>query len=149
MSRLDEYAINPQQIEEGVVTLKKRQRNLILLCISSSTIFVAAVVALFLQHDFVYSFFGVTTELKQLHMPFAVDTNLAELGQHSDYFTNLLSWFGWLVLKLFVSFIGAFFVIHFLKNTVFLSSLSVIYFKICRMVNRIYCTLVRFNLFTI
>ena len=119
MSRLDEYAINPQQIEEGVVTLKKRQRNLILLCISSSTIFVAAVVALFLQHDFVYSFFGVTTELKQLHMPFAVDTNLAELGQHSDYFTNLLSWFGWLVLKLFVSFIGAFFVIHFLKKIQF------------------------------
>lgn len=148
MSRLDEYAINPQQIEEGVVTLKKRQRNLILLCISSSTIFVAAVVALFLQHDFVYSFFGVTTELKQLHMPFAVDTNLAELGQHSDYFTNLLSWFGWLVLKLFVSFIGAFLLFIFEKIQ-FLSSLSVIYFKICRMVNRIYCTLVRFNLFTI
>ena len=38
------------------------------------------------------------------------------LGQHSDYFTSLLSWFGWLILKLFVSFVGAFFVIHFLKK---------------------------------
>jgi len=113
---LDEYAVNPQQIESGVVALKKRQRNVMLLCISSTTVFLASVVALFLQHDFVYSFFGVTTELKQLHMPISIDSHLAALGQHSDYFTSLLSWFGWLILKLFVSFVGAFFVIHFLKK---------------------------------
>ena len=116
MPPLDEYAVNPQQIESGVVALKKRQRNVMLLCISSTTIFLASVVALFLQHDFVYSFFGVTTELKQLHMPISIDSHLAALGQHSDYFTSLLSWFGWLILKLFVSFVGAFFVIHFLKK---------------------------------
>ena len=116
MPPLDEYAVNPQQIESGVVALKKRQRNLMLLGITSSTVFIASVVALFLQHDFVYSFFGISTELKQLHMPMRVDANLAELGQHTDYFTNLLSWFGWLILKLFFSFVGAFFVIHFLKK---------------------------------
>ena len=116
MPRLDEYAVNPQQIESGVVVLKKRQRNVMLLAMTSSTIFLASVVALFLQHDFVYSFFGISTELKQLHMPMSVDANLAELGQHTDYFSNLLSWFGWLILKLFVSFVGAFFVIHFLKK---------------------------------
>ena len=116
MPRLDEYAVNPQQIESGVVVLKKRQRNVMLLAMTSSTIFLASVVALFLQHDFVYSFFGISTELKQLHMPMSVDANLAELGQHTDYFNNLLSWFGWLILKLFVSFVGAFFVIHFLKK---------------------------------
>ena len=116
MPPLDEYAVNPQQIESGMVALKKRQRNVMLLCISSTTIFLASVVALFLQHDFVYSFFGVTTELKQLHMPISIDSHLAALGQHSDYFTSLLSWFGWLILKLFVSFVGAFFVIHFLKK---------------------------------
>jgi len=113
---LDEYAVNPQQIENGVVMLKKRQRNVMLWAITSSTIFLASVVAFFLQHDFVYSFFGITTELKQLHIPLSVDANLAELGQHRDYFSNLLSWFGWLILKLFVSFMGAFFVIHFLKK---------------------------------
>ncbi|MFH7767657.1 hypothetical protein [Acinetobacter sp. BSP-28] len=116
MPPLDEYAVNSQQIETGVVTLKKRQRNVMLLAMTSSTIFIASVVAFFLQHDFVYSFFGITTELKQLHIPLAVDANLAELGQHRDYFSNLLSWFGWLILKLFVSFMGAFFVIHFLKK---------------------------------
>lgn len=116
MPPLDEYAVNPQQIESGVVALKKRQRNVMLLCISSTTVFLTSVVALFLQHDFVYSFFGVTTELKQLHMPISIDSHLAALGQRSDYFTSLLSWFGWLILKLFVSFVGAFFVIHFLKK---------------------------------
>lgn len=116
MPPLDEYAVNPQQIELGVVALKKRQRNLMLLGITSSTIFIASVVALFLQHDFVYSFFGISTELKQLHMPMSVDANLAELSQHTDYFSNLLTWFGWLILKLFVSFVGAFFAIHFLKK---------------------------------
>jgi len=113
---LDEYAVNSQQIENGVVMLKKRQRNVMLWAITSSTIFLASVVAFFLQHDFVYSFFGITTELKQLHIPLSVDANLTELGQHRDYFSNLLSWFGWLILKLFVSFMGAFFVIHFLKK---------------------------------
>jgi hypothetical protein len=49
-------------------------------------------------------------------MPISIDSHLAALGQHSDYFTSLLSWFGWLILKLFVSFVGAFFVIHFLKK---------------------------------
>ena len=116
MPPLDEYAVNSQQIENGVVMLKKRQRNVMLWAITSSTIFLASVVAFFLQHDFVYSFFGITTELKQLHIPLSVDANLAELGQHRDYFSNLLSWFGWLILKLFVSFMGAFFVIHFLKK---------------------------------
>ncbi|MGB9191261.1 MULTISPECIES: hypothetical protein [unclassified Acinetobacter] len=116
MPPLDEYAVNSQQIENGVVMLKKRQRNVMLWAITSSTIFLASVVAFFLQHDFVYSFFGITTELKQLHIPLSVDANLAELGQHRDYFSNLLSWFGWLILKLLVSFMGAFFVIHFLKK---------------------------------
>lgn len=116
MPPLDEYAVNSQQIENGVVMLKRRQRNVMLWAITSSTIFLASMVAFFLQHDFVYSFFGITTELKQLHIPLSVDANLAELGQHRDYFSNLLSWFGWLILKLFVSFMGAFFVIHFLKK---------------------------------
>ena len=116
MPALEEYALNPQQIESGIVLLKKRQRNLMLLCLSSSSIFIASVVALFLQHDLVYSFFGIATELKQLHMPLSVNADLAAAGQQSDYFSNLMSWFGWLILKLFASFIGAFFVIHFLKK---------------------------------
>ncbi len=116
MPPLDEYAVNVQQIENGVLLLKKRQRKLMFWAITSSTLFLASVLALFLQHDFVHSFFGVTTELKQVHIPFSVDANLAEFEQHRDYFSHLLSWLGWLILKLSVSFLGSFFVIHFLKK---------------------------------
>ena len=119
MPPLDEYAVNVQQIENGVLLLKKRQRKLMFWAITSSTLFLASVLALFLQHDFVHSFFGVTTELKQVHIPFSVDANLAEFEQHRDYFSHLLSWLGWLILKLSVSFLGSFFVIHFLKKIIF------------------------------
>ena len=52
--------------------------------------------------------FGLSTQLQQLHLPVSVDANLASIGGSPDYFFVLLSWFGWLILKIF-SFIGAFF----------------------------------------
>ena len=116
MPPLDEYAVRPQQIETGLVTLKKRQRNLMLLGITSSVFFIASVIGLFVQQDFVYGFFGLTTQVEQLHLPSSIDAQLANFSQQPDYFVNLLSWFGWLFLKLFVAFIGSFLVIHFLRK---------------------------------
>ena len=113
MSPLDEYTLSQQQIEQGVVVLKKRHRNLMLLAMTTSTVFVASVLSIFIQHDLIYSFFGLSTEVKQLHMVPILNVNV---DQPTDYFLSLLSWFGWLVFKIFVSFIGAFFVIHFLKK---------------------------------
>ena len=113
MSPLDEYTLSQQQIEQGVVVLKKRHKNLMLLAMTTSTVFVASVLSIFIQHDLIYSFFGLSTEVKQLHMVPSLNVNV---DQPTDYFLSLLSWFGWLVFKIFVSFIGAFFVIHFLKK---------------------------------
>lgn len=116
MPPLDEYAVHPREIEQGVTVLKKRQNNLTLLGVTSATFAIVSFVAMFLQQDLVYGFFGLSTELQQLHLPVSVDANLASLGDSPDYFLGLLSWFGWLVLKLFASFIGAFFVIRLLKK---------------------------------
>lgn len=113
---LDDYAVPTERINSGVLALKKRQRNLMLLGITSSTVFIASIIAFFVQQDFVYGFFGLTTQVEQLHIPLTVDANLAILEQQPDYFLGLLSWFGWLFLKLLLSFIGAFFVVHFLKK---------------------------------
>lgn len=113
MPPLDEYALNPQQIEQGVAVLKKRQRNLMLLTMVSSTIFIASVLSVFVQHDLMYGFLGLSTEIKQLHLVPSLNVNT---DHSTDYFLSLLSWFGWFVLKVFVSFIGSFFVIHFLKK---------------------------------
>ena len=116
MPPLDEYAVNPQEIKQGVVALKKRQRNLMLLGLTTSTVCIASVIGLFFQQELVYGFFGLSTQLQQLHLPVSVDANLASIGDSPDYFFALLSWFGWLILKIFTSFIGAFFLVGLLKK---------------------------------
>lgn len=116
MPPLDEYAVNPQEIKQGVVALKKRQRNLMLLGLTTSTVCIASVIGLFFQQELVYGFFGLSTQLQQLHLPVSVDANLASIEDSPDYFFALLSWFGWLILKIFASFIGAFFLVGLLKK---------------------------------
>ncbi|WP_313400234.1 hypothetical protein [Acinetobacter variabilis] len=116
MPPLHEYAVNPQEIKQGVVALKKRQRNLMLLGLTTSTVCIASVIGLFFQQELVYGFFGLSTQLQQLHLPVSVDANLASIGDSPDYFFPLLSWFGWLILKIFASFIGAFFLVGLLKK---------------------------------
>ncbi|QKW83360.1 MULTISPECIES: hypothetical protein [Acinetobacter] len=116
MPPLHEYAVNPQEIKQGVVALKKRQRNLMLLGLTTSTVCIASVIGLFFQQELVYGFFGLSTQLQQLHLPVSVDANLASIGDSPDYFFALLSWFGWLILKIFASFIGAFFLVGLLKK---------------------------------
>jgi len=113
---LDEYAVKPQDIKQGVVALKKRQRNLMLLGLTTSTVFIASLISLFFQQELVYGFFGLSTQVQQLHLPVSVDATLASIGDSPDYFFSLLSWFGWLIIKIFASFIGAFFVIGLLKK---------------------------------
>ena len=92
MPPLDEYAVSPGEIKQGVVALKKRQRNLMLLGITSSTVFIASIIGLFFQQDLVYGFFGLSTEVQQLHLPVSVDATLASIGDSPDYFFSLLSW---------------------------------------------------------
>ncbi len=121
MPAIDEYALNPQHLESGVKLLKKRQRNLMLLGITSTSILLVSVMGLFVQQDFVYSFFGLSTQVEQLHIPSSVGESLTSFGNQSDYFVNLLSWFGWLFLKIFASFIGAFLTIHVLRKIKFFS----------------------------
>ena len=64
MPPLDEYAVNPQEIKQGVVALKKRQRNLMLLGLTTSTVCIASVIGLFFQQELVYGVFGLSTRLQ-------------------------------------------------------------------------------------
>lgn len=116
MPPLDEYAVSTNDLNSGLVVLKKRQRNLTLLAVLSTTIFIASVAGLFLQQDLVYGFFGLSTEVQQLHIPANLNTQLGFLEHNPDYFFSLLSWFGWLIIKIFASFIGAFIAIGLLKK---------------------------------
>ena len=117
MSKLeDEYAVNTANIQQGVRTLKRRQTHLMRWCIFATSLALVALVSYFFQQDILYSWFGISSEVKQLHIPVSADRTLMQFGQAPDYFFNLLSWFGWLLLKMTSAFIGAFFVIHFLKR---------------------------------
>lgn len=117
MSKLeDEYAVNTANIQQGVQTLKRRQTHLMGWCIFTTSLALVALVSYFLQQDILYSWFGISPEVKQLHIPVSADAELTQFGQAPNYFFNLLSWFGWLLLKMISAFIGAFFVIHFLKK---------------------------------
>ena len=80
MPPLDEYAVNPREIEQGVVVLKKRQHRLMLLGVTTSTLAIVSMLGLFLHQELVYGFFGLSTEIQQLHLPVSVDANLVWLA---------------------------------------------------------------------
>jgi hypothetical protein len=85
---IDEYALNPQQLETGLQTIKKRQRNLTLLTLTSVSVLIVSAVMLFIQHDMVYSFFGLSSSVQQLHIPVSAGDLTYQLGESSDYFSN-------------------------------------------------------------
>lgn len=116
MSVNHQHAMTTQEISQGVILLKKRQRNLMLLCIFSTSMFVVAAIGLYLEQDLIYSFFGLSNQVYQLHIPVSVEGDLANWGKHPDYFMSLLSWFGWLILKVVCAFFGAFIAIGILKK---------------------------------
>lgn len=116
MSNVDQYPMKAEQISTGLAILQKRQTKISLMSFGTGGLFVLTAVGLFMQQDFVYSFFGLTQSVQQLHLPYSVDAAITDYENQSDYFFNLLAWFGWLILKVFVSFFGAFFAISLLKK---------------------------------
>ncbi|WP_151981071.1 hypothetical protein [Acinetobacter guerrae] len=115
MPPIENYPMNVQSIESRLSQLKKRQHRVMLLSLSATVIFIVALVASFTQQTLVFSFFDLSQHVEQLHIPVAMGDHLL-IHQQPDYFTSLLSWFGWLILKLFVSFFGAFIFVRILKK---------------------------------
>lgn len=105
-----------QQLNSAVRVLQKRQNKVALWSLSFATLFVLSGVAVFVQHDVIYGFFGLTQHVETLHVPASAQQLFAYAADPTDYFFNLLSWLGWLVLKLCCAFFGAFFIIALLKK---------------------------------
>lgn len=113
LSPIDDFSVQP--IDQRLDVLKKRQRNLMIWFFLTSTLLVVTIAVLFLQKEFIYRFFDLSVHVQALDLPYHVQ-DLVPFKQPVDYLFNLLSWFGWLFLKLFVSFIGAFFLISWAKK---------------------------------
>lgn len=119
MTAKDDHLVQTKQISSGLTVLKKRQSKISLLSGGASLLFVLSTILIFVQQDFVYSFFGLTKVVEQLHLPYTLDSAITDFNHQPDYFFNLISWFGWLILKVILSFIGAFFAIRILKKISF------------------------------
>ena len=113
MSPIDDLSVQP--IDQRLDILKKRQRNLMIWFFLTSTLAVIIIASLFLQKEFIYRFFDLSVHVQALDLPYHVQ-ELVPFKQPVDYFFNLLSWFGWLFLKIFVSFIGAFLLVSWMKK---------------------------------
>lgn len=116
MTAKDDHLVQATQISSGLTVLKKRQSKISLLSGGASLLFVLSTISIFVQQDFVYSFFGLTQVVEQLHLPYTVDAAISDFNNQPDYFFNLIAWFGWLILKVILSFTGAFFSIWILKK---------------------------------
>ena len=116
MSPIDDLSVQP--IDQRLDILKKRQRNLMIWFFLTSTLAVIIIASLFLQKEFIYRFFDLSVHVQALDLPYHVQ-ELVPFKQPVDYFFNLLSWFGWLFLKIFVSFIGAFLLVSWAKKLKF------------------------------
>ncbi|MCH7393224.1 hypothetical protein MMP66_02890 [Acinetobacter dispersus] len=113
MSPIEDFSVQP--IDQRLDVLKKRQRNLMIWFFLTSTFIVVTIAGLFLQKEFIYRFFDLSVHLQALDLPYHVQ-DLVPFKQPVDYLFHLLSWFGWLFLKLFVSFIGAFLLLSWAKK---------------------------------
>lgn len=113
MSPIEDFSVQP--IDQRLALLKKRQRHLMIWFVLASSLVVVTVASLFLQKEFIYRFFDLSTHVQVLDLPYHVQ-ELIPFKQPADYFFSLLSWFGWLLLKIFVAFIGAFLLISWVRK---------------------------------
>lgn len=113
MSPIEDFSVQP--IDQRLQLLKKRQRHLMIWFVLASSLVVVTVASLFLQKEFIYRFFDLSTHVQALDLPYHVQ-ELVPFKQPVDYFFSLLSWFGWLFLKIFVAFIGAFLLVSWVKK---------------------------------
>ena len=116
MSPIDDLSVQP--IDQRLDILKKRQRHLMIWFFLTSTFGVVIIASLFLQKEFIYRFFDLSVHVQALDLPYHVQ-ELVPFKQPVDNFFNLLSWFVWLFLKIFVSFIGAFLLVSWAKKLKF------------------------------
>lgn len=116
MSPIDDFSVQP--LDQRLDVLKKRQRHLMIWFFLSSTLALVTIASLFFQKELIYRFFDLSMHVQVLDLPYHVQ-ELVPFKQPVDYLFNLLSWVGWLFLKILVSFIGAFFLVSWAKKLKF------------------------------
>ena len=113
---LDDYTQSPAEIKAGMLQLKQREKSLNRVMFVGVALSLIAGVGILTQHELIYSFFGVSESIQQLHIPVTADAYLTTFGEQRDYLWNFLGWIGWTILKLLSAFFGAFILMSLLKK---------------------------------
>ena len=116
LNQTTKYPLDAQHLQQGLTLLKRRQNRLSVLALLSSTLGIVGLITVFMQQSIVFGLFGLSLDIHQMHIPYAVDEQLRAFLHQPDYFMNAFSWFGWLILRVIVSFIGAFVIVSILKK---------------------------------
>lgn len=116
MPSLDKSPVPNSDFSLRLTHLKRRQQHTMWVCFAALSILALSTFAVFMQSEFIYRFWGLSQTVQQLHIPASVDLNALDSAQITDYFSRLLSWVGWLILKICVGFLGAFISIKILKR---------------------------------
>ena len=119
MTEKDQYPTDIQNIEQGLKVLQRRKFNLTASAVLLSSIGVVSLGSIFFQQELVFNLFGVAQQVHQIHLPYIVDGQLREYIHQPDYLISAFSWLAWLILKLIVSFAGAFIIVSVLKKVRF------------------------------
>ncbi|TCM67320.1 hypothetical protein EC844_10992 [Acinetobacter calcoaceticus] len=112
MPSLEPQSAQLSEFNARLVALKQRQKRSMWLAVSGVALSSVAVFAVFNQTELIYSFWGLTQTVQQLHIPASLDLNSLDAEQSVDYFSRMMSWIGWLLLKLCAAFFGAFIVVR-------------------------------------
>ena len=116
MSSVDENQVQITDFKSRLIRLKQRQQQTMWLTFSALCVLALSTFAVFTQAEFIYGFWGLSQTVQQLHIPASVDLNALDSAQVTDYFGRLLSWLGWLILKLGAAFFGAFISIRLMRK---------------------------------
>ena len=109
------------EAQQRLADLTKRQRHLMIGCGLSAAVFMLSITALFMQQSWIYAFFDLSIQVQHLDLPYSLQ-DLVPYTQPVDYFFNLLSWVGWLLLKTVLAFFGAFILLRWAKKIGFFQS---------------------------
>lgn len=121
MPSLDANSTQVIEFNQRLHALKQRQRQSLWLAVAGVAVLSLSGIAAMSQTELVYGFWGLSPSLQQLHLPASLDLNAFESVQNPDYFSRLMSWIGWALLKISAAFFGAFILLRIARKFHFFS----------------------------
>ena len=108
MPSLDSNSTQVIEFNQRLHALKQRQRQSLWWAVAGVGVLTLSLIAVMSKTELVYGFWGLSPSLQQLHLPASLDLNAFDAEQSPDYFSRLMSWIGWALLKISAAFFGSF-----------------------------------------